>query len=68
MGRFGSVKTSKYWLGRAEECRALADSFVNKTARDRMCRLAKIYEREAMHAAGRELAAMVDTKPKVGAE
>jgi hypothetical protein len=31
-----NLRTSKYWLDRAEECRALAESFHKQDTRERM--------------------------------
>ena len=51
-----SLQTSKHWLDRAKECRALADSFRTHVARERMRKVAEDYQRMGDQAAARELA------------
>jgi hypothetical protein len=63
-----TLHSSQYWFARAEECRALADTFHNETTREKMIQVAQDYERMAVQAAGRELAATVNPRAKVGAE
>jgi hypothetical protein len=50
------LRTSKYWLERAEECRVLADAFHNRDTRERMRRVAQDHQRMGDQAASRELA------------
>jgi hypothetical protein len=50
------VRSSKYWLERAEECWTLADSFNNPDVRERMRKVAQDYQRMGVEAAARELA------------
>ena len=51
-----SLRTSKYWLDRATECRALAESFHKQDTRERMLKVADDYQRMGTQAAARELA------------
>jgi hypothetical protein len=44
-------------MARARECRDLVESFVNAESRRRMERVAERFEREALRAVDRELAA-----------
>lgn len=50
------IPDSHKFRARAEECRALADSFHNEKIRSQMRQLAADYDRMALQAAARELA------------
>ena len=50
------IPDSQKFRARAEECRALAESFHSQKVRIQMQQLAADYDRMALQAAGRELA------------
>jgi hypothetical protein len=49
------LRSSQHWLTRAEECRALAESFHHHGTRERMLKVAEEYQRMGDQAAAREL-------------
>jgi hypothetical protein len=68
MAGSSGIKTSKYWFARAEECRALAETFQHKATREKMFKVAEGYQRMGLQSAERELAATVSGTAKVGAD
>jgi hypothetical protein len=56
MGVHDNVRSSDYWLARAEECRILAESFHHAPTRAKMYKIADDYRQMSFEAAARELA------------